>query len=308
MDEDPKSLWKEIPPPSDAPYQTPDTDSTILSDITGHTLAIVSRRGREHAHRGTFRDDSFACKWLAETGWLIVAVSDGAGSAPFSRAGSRIACETFVARLTEKLASREANAKIDALTDKDTQGAALKRLLLDTLNKSSLTIQDEAKAKEVQTKDYAATFLGYIAKRFGDEWLFCSVGIGDGAIGIIDKDGGLHLMNEPDGGEYVGQTRFITMPEVWQNPDRHAHCIRMNGFRFVMSMTDGVSDPKFETDNNLRDAAKWTTLGDEILPMLQTATPPEERLHQLLNWLAFYSPGYHDDRTLSVLFEEPQHA
>ena len=65
-------------------------------------------------------------------------------------------------------------------------------------------------------------------------------------------------------------------------------------------MTDGVSDPKFETTNNLKNAEKWDALWDE-LTAADALTNAAESKQALLEWLGFPSPGNHDDRTLLVL-------
>ena len=62
-------------------------------------------------------------------------------------------------------------------------------------------------------------------------------------------------------------------------------------------MTDGVSDPYFETDNGLSDPAKWKKLWDEIAPKLEEPEPEKA----LTDWLHFFNPGHHDDRTIALL-------
>lgn len=62
-------------------------------------------------------------------------------------------------------------------------------------------------------------------------------------------------------------------------------------------MTDGVSDPFFETDNGLADATKWKKLWDEIEPKLKESNPEQA----LTDWLHFAVPGHHDDRTIALL-------
>lgn len=64
-------------------------------------------------------------------------------------------------------------------------------------------------------------------------------------------------------------------------------------------MTDGVSDPLFETDNGLRSDEKWTRLVNELTPALAEASNAPERLGE---WLNFFSTGNHDDRTIAVLW------
>ena len=61
-----------------------------------------------------------------------------------------------------------------------------------------------------------------------------------------------------------------------------------------------MSDPKFETTNNLKNAEKWDALWDE-LTAANALTNTDESQQALLEWLGFPSPGNHDDRTLLVL-------
>ena len=63
-------------------------------------------------------------------------------------------------------------------------------------------------------------------------------------------------------------------------------------------MTDGVSDPFFETDNGLADPARWDLLWNEIEAQLSDAAPEQ----RLLDWLHFFKPGHHDDRTIALLW------
>lgn len=63
-------------------------------------------------------------------------------------------------------------------------------------------------------------------------------------------------------------------------------------------MTDGISDPRFETDAGLENQQKWQALWQEIEPHLQQEQPEQA----LLEWSAFFSAGHHDDRTLAILW------
>ena len=110
-------------------------------------------------------------------------------------------------------------------------------------------------------------------------------------------------MGEPDEGEYGGQTRFLTMPEVFSDASALYRRLRfrlVDDFSALFLMTDGVSDPKFETTNNLKNAEKWDALWDE-LTAANALTNAAESKQALLEWLGFPSPGNHDDRTLLVL-------
>ena len=71
-------------------------------------------------------------------------------------------------------------------------------------------------------------------------------------------------------------------------------------FTGLVLMTDGVTDPKFETDNNLASLQKWDELWMELEPMLGNKDTVSD---ELLKWLEFWSPGNHDDRTIALLYK-----
>ncbi len=85
---DPKSLWRDIPSDPDGQFAVPDRLSETVSFL-GKTLVVASTRGRSHAIKGSYRDDSYAYAELL-SGWGVIAISDGAGSAKFSRKGQKL--------------------------------------------------------------------------------------------------------------------------------------------------------------------------------------------------------------------------
>ena len=93
---DPKSLWKDVASNEKDEYWKPDNVADFQPLGSKH-IVVSSKRGRSHANVGSFRDDDFAFKYFAETGWSVVAVSDGAGSAKVSRKGSELSCKTVTA-------------------------------------------------------------------------------------------------------------------------------------------------------------------------------------------------------------------
>ena len=75
-------------------------------------------------------------------------------------------------------------------------------------------------------------------------------------------------------------------------------------------MTDGVSDPMFGTDANLNSIGQWNELWDKLqngfpedeIPGVDFSAGNVESKDQLLNWLNFWVPGEHDDRTIAILY------
>lgn len=91
---DPKDLWLNKPSPKDSRFAKED-NVTFKSDFLDKKIVVSSKRGRSHAHEGTFRDDDFAVQNLAD-GWSVIAVADGAGSSRLARAGSQFATKNIV--------------------------------------------------------------------------------------------------------------------------------------------------------------------------------------------------------------------
>ena len=67
-------------------------------------------------------------------------------------------------------------------------------------------------------------------------------------------------------------------------------------------MTDGISDPFFETDANLAKKEKWDELWENLVNEVDFSDDNKNSKNQLLKWLDFWSPGNHDDRTIAILY------
>jgi hypothetical protein len=303
---DPKSLWNNIEPPASAPYFKKNTDSLFISEHPVR-IAAASRRGRSHEHSGSFRDDDFFIHTDPASGWSTLIVADGAGSARFSRKGSDIATTEFGAliqaattgengaQLTQQLEhwdkSQDAQKSINAYFQKLFQEASVSAVK---------KIDAEAQSIPTNAKDYSTTLLVAVTKRVKMRTFIVTFWVGDGAIAAYGPSGKVRIMGQPDGGEHAGQTVFLDARVVMDGP-RFFKRIAMGFFSDITSvilMTDGVSDPKFETDHELSDPSKWDALWSEISPLLYKQSPEQE----LLSWLEFYSPKHHDDRTIAVLW------
>ena len=303
--------WDQMPEPR---YRNEKqaTDSAVLDGEEKHIVA-ASLRGRSHAQEGKPRDDAF--RFATTHGWQVLAVSDGAGSACYSREGARLACEKAVAVCCERLDNEpfrdgfEAHIKALSATPDETDkrkpvGDSLYTLLCHAANQARQAIAQEAALQGKETRTYAATLLLCVAKHFPFGWFVGSFWVGD--VALYRRDTTPHtvyLMGEPDEGEYGGQTRFLTMPEVFSDASALYRRLRfrlVDDFSALFLMTDGVSDPKFETTNNLKNAEKWDALWDELTAADALSNTAESK-QALLEWLGFPSPGNHDDRTLLVL-------
>ena len=328
---DPRKLWKNLPvdwEKMDEPkYQNADeaSDFQAVEDASDGSpmkhMVVASKRGRSHAHEGKPRDDAYRMNYCAENGWYVMAVSDGAGSASYSREGSRLACETAVQFCWDKLAEAETlnhiEAQIAAYHQSESEniskvGEVLYRLLCYAAFHACKAIQDEAKKHQRDPRTYAATLLLSITKRFSFGWFVATFWVGDGAIALYRRD--VHevkLMGEPDEGEYGGQTRFVTMPEIFQDSKSCYKRLRftlVDDFTALFLMSDGVSDAKFETTNNLKNPQKWDELWENLESQGVGLTAGDATTKdRLLAWLDFWSQGNYDDRTIAVLCGKEYH-
>lgn len=303
---DPKSLWKVIEPPEDAPYPKAHVDQVLVAG-EGVRIAAASRRGRSHEHAGSFRDDDFYVRHDPATGWSLMLVADGAGSAPFSREGSRIAVAAAGEHLLANLTGEE-GAKLSAVldgwdTDPDataqSMGTDFHYLFHKAGHLAVQAIEQAAKAQGAAVRDYATTLLAAAVKRQGAGTFLATFWMGDGAIAAYGPRGKVRLMGTPDGGEFAGQTRFLDRAALSdQGFAKRIGLGRYADLSAVLLMTDGVSDPRFETDNGLGDPARWDALWDALSPLLEREAPARA----LAEWLAFFSPGHHDDRTIAILW------
>ncbi len=301
---DPRSLWKVVEPPADASYPKSHLDAAglVRGDIR---IAAASRRGRSHEHAGSFRDDDFYINHCQETGWSVMLVADGAGSAVNSREGSRIAVQTAGDYLFNQLSGVKGVRLKEHITtwEGSDQQATINAMLHHFKQAATLavnSIQNEAICAEQPVKSYSTTLLATVALRTDNELFAAAFWLGDGAIGAYSPSGKVRILGNPDSGEYAGQTRFLDQ-SIIADPSFTGRISvgKWNDVSHLILMTDGVSDPLFETDNGLRSDEKWTRLVDELNPVLTDASIAPERLG---DWLNFFSTGNHDDRTIAVLW------
>jgi serine/threonine protein phosphatase PrpC len=310
---DPKSLWKTLEPDENLPYPK-DHLATQQISSEGFQIIAASRRGRSHAHEGKFREDDFAIH-VDKTGWHILIVADGAGSATLSRRGSGLACQTaleFLKKSTVELLEPKFAHLISEFSSDNTKNSEkeIKNLLYQALCGAAFAaykrLEQESNTAGNPLKDYSTTFLLSIVKKFSPGTFVAAFGIGDGAIGVYNEAGNIaQLMNLPDGGEFSGQTRFLTMREVIGDGDEMLRRIKFNlfdKFTFLALMTDGIADPKFGTDNNLASPEKWGEFKRDLSAQVDFDTKNENAAQQLLDYMDFWSPGEHDDRTLAILY------
>lgn len=331
---DPRTLWKDIPTSKDVPYYKPDATHEYIKVESGENgsskkdIVAASMRGRSHANEGKPRDDHFDIYHCDESDWYIMAVADGAGSAKFSRKGSQVACETVMSYCKEKLRSCPdfetaiSSYNVAKSVGEEAELAARKSIgdfVYDIIGRAAFqahkAISETSSLNEgSKVKDFATTLLLSICKKFDFGWFIASYWVGDGAICLYNKEQHIaKILGIPDEGEFAGQTRFLTMPEIFKDASTVYNRLRFSieeDFTALMLMTDGVSDPMFETGANLMNPDKWDAFWETLkngfpndnIPGVELTDDNEASQEQLLNWLNFWAQGNHDDRTIAILY------
>lgn len=307
---DPRSLWKVLEPEAGQPFIKDHTDQRLIS-TEKFDLIAASRRGRSHEHAGTFRDDDFSLFYIPDTEWSVITVADGAGSAIYSREGSRIAVD-----IVEKQFSGYLNAATITSLEEDLsqwqigQQDEVTKQIAKKLNEQFFNvyydiyksiieeIELQAKASNVPAKAFSTTLLVAVVRQYQNRTFISTFSVGDGAIAVYRRDS-VRLMNVADGGEYAGQTQFLDR-SIASDFGTRIKIGHFNDIDAVLIMTDGISDPIFETEVGLGQHPLWTKMYQEIEPLFHQ---PDADV-ALLEWMHFFKPGHHDDRTMAVLWNK----
>jgi len=156
-----------------------------------------SVQGTSHQRGGQPCQDSCTAREVSLAGEtvLVLACSDGAGSAELSAIGSRLACDTIAECVAGELRQCDALPKITA-----EQATGWFRQVHEA-------IAAAADARQVEPRQLACTLLFAVLGRSG-----AAFGqVGDGAI-VVWQDAMYQNVFWPQSGEYVNTTNFITDP------------------------------------------------------------------------------------------------
>ena len=309
---DPRSLWISKPHDPTAPFAKDDEDSEM--NRGGDLVCVAaSKRGRSHAREALFRDDDFALWTGGVDGWTIAVVADGAGSAKYSRRGSQIAVKVIVRDLP-RLLNEHLTGQIDGLVAEHLKGVEGADTLIKTqlylslataAFNAAMAINEEATKIGERESAFSTTLVLSVARKGPHGWFIAGFSIGDGGAAVFDLPSRtVFPLTLADSGEFAGQTRFLLRGE-FNNAEEVAKRLSFNvrdSFTAVLAMTDGITDPKFPTDNAFASSDVWCSFWETDLSqsvLLSRDNPAIER--ELMAWLDFWSPGNHDDRTIAIM-------
>lgn len=278
------SRWRNLPSNQEDPYAYPDELVRSLSGVSNYRMASASRRGKTHAHQGTFREDAVAID--ATRYWNIMAVADGAGTAPKARIGSNLAVTHAVAAMRDAMPEQPTTDDVG-------------RAIYAGLKAAHSAIRNFAADQHVAMSDLHTTLQLLIHWPQPTSCLIGLVHVGDGIIAAETVDGQYYLLTEPDTDpEDSGRTLFLTSGSVRQWMERAKIYQFDSRINIVALMTDGVAgdlEPYHERlQTHLFDALRQRIL----------CYPLRQREQALLAFISYDKRGSFDDRTLAILTRE----
>ncbi len=307
---DPRSLWKNLPADASARFHKPDSHSDACENDSV-VLMGASVRGRSHAHKGIHRDDDF--KLLGATNaadWNVLCVADGAGSCKFSRRGAELAAMRSTRTLRDTLNGHYGEA-IELAFDTyllEKNEPNLRKLqeiyqhtMVKAVHDAAMAINEAVDSEQGDKfKDFSTTLLLAAHKPVDGGHLVIAFWIGDGGAVIYQQGQGVRLLGEPDSGEFAGQTRFLDN-KIFQDGSVYNRVVmeKVPSMTALILATDGITDAKFATEKQMANIAPWDTLWAEIEPSV-THQDLAQGQADLTQWMDFWSPGNHDDRSIAV--------
>ena len=284
-----QALWQQREP-EDQSDAVAHQESRAFDFDDGWKAAAASTRGKLHAHRAGWREDSFSIAQANSPAgsWAILAVADGAGSANLARVGSRLACHASVESLRLSLSEQELSEDIGLLKERDLP--LLREKIVQSARDALQVLAVEAEQRQKPLGDFATTLLLLVRCAWKNQHVCGALQIGDGAIVLQNRDGLLTILGVADHGEHSSETRFLSTPGIEAELAARTRFSIRSGLSAVAVLSDGVSDDFFPEEKRLPEVFA------QVLPLVRG----EAGDAALLGWLGYEKKGSSDDRTIIV--------
>ncbi|MBF0257650.1 MAG: protein phosphatase 2C domain-containing protein [Desulfamplus sp.] len=168
----------------------------------------------------------------------------------------------------------------------------------------SKNINPQSNQSKVKFRDFHTTLILAAHKEIDGRHFVASYWIGDGGIGLYNEGDSIKILGEGDSGEFAGQTRFLDNNAITSEDIYRRICFEyQKSMTALVLMSDGITDPVFETDQKLGTLAVWDRVWKENISKMLTDKTDQTGAN-LLEWLDFWSQGNHDDRTVALLYRQ----
>jgi hypothetical protein len=274
--------WRALESNQQGFHAVPDRFTTSTAGTEGYYLVGASNRGKTHAHNGTYRED--ATEVSATSHWNLIAVSDGAGTAPLARVGANLAVKHAVAAMRKAMPAQPGTSDI---------GVAIVEGLKAAVNAQQRFADDN----HVPLTDLNATLLLLIHWALNKGCLMGLLHVGDGLIAAETVDGKYYVLTEADvDPDDSGRTLFLTSAPIKTWVARAKVYQFDEQLNIVALMTDGLAgDIEPPTPERL-SSQLFEPLRQKVL-----CYPAHLRETALLHFLSYDRRGSYDDRTLALL-------
>jgi hypothetical protein len=229
-----------------------------------------SAPGINHVSRGLPCQDYGAYQCFDEGNTIVGAVADGAGSSKHSELGAKLAVKIALLYTQKWLTFlKKRRVKLSSLPKQ-----ALSKHLHKTVEAVKNFLEKVAIARNHTANDFNCTLLLFIAT---PNWV-AAMQIGDGFIVVKPVNGNYRLVFEPDKGEFINQTNFVTSLHVLQEARIE---VLLDKYEFVCASTDGLERLAIRT-------ADWVPGSGFFMPLedYMHATPhPETEDQYVLEFL-----------------------
>jgi serine/threonine protein phosphatase PrpC len=211
-------------------------------------VASATARGRGHIKHGVPCQDKVAEYVTNHSSGVFygVALADGAGSCKFSDKGAEFISNTIL-------------KKIQSEFKKTYDSKKLTEILTGYIEKELKLFSEK---KKINMKDLSSTLLFVVMKNNK----FIIGHIGDGVIGGLMNNGRIHVLSEPENGEFHNSTYFTTSKN-----NKHRLRIKKGTVKEIIGfilMSDGTSESLY--DHNEKKLTKaniniinWLTMGSK---------------------------------------------
>jgi hypothetical protein len=259
--------------------------------------------GKSHLEDNNPCQDAHSCSFFENENFLIVAVSDGAGSASHSHLGSGIVVEQAIQRFAKVIISNKFNLSPPEFPEWRERSAQIFKDIFEYMKIFS-------KTENILYKSLAATAIVIIITDYG----LLSAHIGDGRAGYRNSKGEWHSCIKPFKGELANETVFITS-DIWDNNDLGEYIesrIIVESIDAFTLLTDGCENVcfqinKYNTETKLYERQnipfpEFYNYNVEILKQLYNQGISETEIDDI--WEKFLTSGNEtfanepDDKTL----------
>ena len=264
-----------------------------MSDKHHWRVAVATAAGASHSRDNTPNQDAVAHR-LVEVGHgqvVVVAVADGAGSAPRSDEGSQIAVEAAVATIVDSINKRP------AAVFGERQAESLAR---DAIKQAKIEVERYGRRHNVPARELASTLI----VAFASDELVTAAQVGDGAV--IAFNMGSHAARTlcaAHTGEYANETTFITSHT---SPHEMAFVGHASGHDYdtLALITDGLQNLALKMPEREAFLGFWNPMLHD-LAQSDDAEAVSERLHAFISGERVQSRTT-DDVTLAIATRNSQ--